>query len=124
MPTSFPCRFRVVGLTSTQRLRKKLQTEQYLADRLIAEMIVRGEPAESFWPFVLSSLQSDSFYERYHGWVNLNIWFPRIAKQIEGFEPNAPTERCRNDVMKIENVEPCAAPLPRESDTVQSEGVR
>jgi hypothetical protein len=103
-------------LTPTEMLRKKLLTEHYIAYRLIAEMIVRGEPAESFWPFVLSALQSDSFYERYHGWENLNLWFPRIAQQIEGFDPNAPTERCRKYVTKIENVEPSAAPLPCASD--------
>ena len=110
--------------SSIERLRRKLKTDYFMADRLIAEMIVRGEPAESFWPFVLSLLRSDSFPERHSGWENLNIWFPRIAKQMEGFTPHAPTETCSRYVKKIENVEPCAAPLPRESDIEKSEGAR
>ena len=66
---------------STERLRKRLQTEHFIAHLLIAELIVRGEPVESFWPYILPLLQADSFYERYHGWENLNIWFPRIARK-------------------------------------------
>ncbi len=104
----------------TEVLRNRLQTGQYMADRLIAEMIIRGEPVESFWPYILSSLRSDSFYERAQGWDNLEVWFPRIAKQIEGFRPQDSVEACRRYVAKIENAEPCAAPLPRESDIKQS----
>jgi hypothetical protein len=101
----------------TERLRERLKTEYYVSHLLIAEMVVRGEPAESFWPYVLSSLRSDSFAERHSGWKNLNIWFPRMAKQIEGFRPQAPAETCREYVAKIENAEPSTAPLPRSSDT-------
>jgi hypothetical protein len=107
-------------MTSTESLRKKLHTESFFSDRLIAEMIVRGESVESFWPYILSLLQSSSFFERAYGWDNLNVWFPRIAKEIEGFEPQAPTERCREYVMRIANVEPCAAPLPRDSTVKRS----
>lgn len=108
--------------SSIERLRRKLKTDYFVADRLIAEMIVRGEPAESFWPFVLSLLRSDSFPERYSGWENLNIWFPRIAKQMEGFTPHDPIKISSRYVKKIENVEPCAAPLPRESDIEKTKG--
>ncbi len=100
-------------MTSTQRLREKLRTEYYIAERLIAEMVVRGEPAESFWPYVLSLLNSDSFFERAAGWENLKIWFPRIAKEIEGYNPQSPATICRRYVMKIEHSEPSAAPLLR-----------
>ncbi len=110
--------------SSIERLRRKLKTDYFMADHLIAEMIVRGEPAESFWPFILSLMQSRSFPERYSGWENLNIWFPTIAKQMEGFTPDGPTEMCRRYVKKIENVEPCSAPLPREQDIGQSEDDR
>jgi hypothetical protein len=104
-------------LTSTERLRKKLQTDQFQAAWLIAEMIRRGEPVESFWPWILSLLESDSFYERAHGWDNLNIWFPRIAKQIDGlYSPQTPTARCKKYVTRIRNAEPCAAPLPSDSE--------
>ena len=92
--------------SSIERLRRKLRTNYFMADRLIAELIVRGEPAESFWPLVLSLLRSESFPERYSGWKNLNIWFPRIAKQMEGFTPHRSTEVCSRYVKKIENVEP------------------
>lgn len=109
---------------SIGRLRRKLKTDYFMAERLIAEMIVRGEPAESFWPFILSLLRSDSFPERYSGWKNLNIWFPRLAKQMEGFTPHGPTEMRSRYVKKIENLEPCAAPLPRESDIEKLEGGR
>jgi hypothetical protein len=100
-------------MTSTQRLREKLRTEYPFADRLIAEMVVRGEPVESFWPYVLSLLNSDSFFERAAGWENLNIWFPGIAKQIEGYNPQDPATICRRYVMKVEHIEPSAAPLLR-----------
>jgi hypothetical protein len=113
-----------IKLTTTEGLRKKLQTEHYMSDRFIAEMIVRGEPVKSFWPYILSSLRSDSFYERYHGWVNLNIWFPRIAKQIEGFSPEDSMEWCRKYITKIENAEPNAAPLSPESAIGQSDHER
>ena len=45
---------------------------------------------------------------------NLQIWFPRIAKQIKGFDPAYSVESCRQYIRRIENAEPCAAPLPFE----------
>ncbi len=105
----------------TEPLKKRLAKDHGFAFRLIAELVLRGEPAESFWPFILLLLQSDSVSERYSGWENLNIWFPRIAKQIEGFTPHEPTEKCREYVKKVENVQPRAEPLPREAGSDQSD---
>ena len=105
-------------LTSTARLKNKLQTEHFHVAQLIAEMIVRGESVESSWPYILSSLRSDSLSERHCGWENLQIWFPSIAKQIKEFDPANPVERCREYVTKIESAEPCAAPLPIEPSFV------
>ena len=85
----------------------------------IAELVLRGEPVESFWPDVLSLLQSegrrDSYGERYYGWENLNIWFPGIAQRIEGFDPNGPPELRQEYVAKVENMVPCADPIPQDS---------
>ena len=43
-------RFRIKS-TSTERLRKRLETQYFISHLLIAEIVVRGEPAESFWPY-------------------------------------------------------------------------
>jgi hypothetical protein len=87
-------------------------------DQWIAELVIRGEPVESFWPDVLSLLRSEmrrnSYGERYYGWKNLKIWFPRIAILINGFDPNAPPAKRREYLAKIENTLPCAEPIPRE----------
>lgn len=109
---------------SKERLRKRLQTEHFIAHLLIAELIVRGEPVDSFWPYIMSLLQADSFYERYHGWENLNIWFPRIAKEIEGFDPSVSVERCRKHLVEITNVEPCAEPLSFDPERDSKIGLR
>jgi hypothetical protein len=108
--------------TRTEVLRRRLDGLKsecgFYAEQLIAEMVLRGEPAESFWPNVLSLLRSP-FPDNSHGWDNFNLWFPRIARQVHGFCPYDPPDRCRECVLKIENIEPCAAPLPRESHTEQ-----
>ncbi len=114
-------RFRIKS-TSTERLRKRLETQYFISHLLIAEIVVRGEPAESFWPYVLSLLRSDSSDQRRFGWQNLRIWFPRLAKQAEGFNPEDPVEKRSEQLRKIEGAEPCAEPLPRETEQDQSLG--
>jgi hypothetical protein len=113
-----------LGITKakTDTLRAKVKNGMtngyYAIEGWIAELVLRGEAVESFWPEVLSLLRSEgrrnSYGERYYGWENLNIWFPRIARLINKFDPNAPPNVRQELLAKIENAIPCADPLPRD----------
>lgn len=106
--------------SSTEKLMSELKEQYYVSHLLIAELVVRGEPVEQFWPYILSQVQSESSDQRRLGWHNLNIWFPRLAAQIEGFDPHASIEERKEKLKTIENAEPDAAALS--SEDAPSEG--
>lgn len=100
--------------SSTEQLKSELDEQYFVSHLLISELVVRGEPVEQFWPYVLSQVQSESSDQRSFGWHNLNIWFPRMANQVEDYDPHASTDACREKLKMIEKAEPDAAPLPPE----------
>jgi hypothetical protein len=106
--------------STTDKLKAELAERYFVSHLLIAELVVRGEPVEQFWPYILSLVKSDSSDRRHFGWHNLNIWFPRLAAQVHGFDPHALTEACREKLKAVEEAEPDAAPLP--SEGAPSEG--
>jgi len=91
---------------SVEKLKQDLEEQYFVSHLLIAELIRRGEAVQQFWPYVLSLLKSDSDHKRRFGWHNLNIWFPEFAKQLDGFDPHASTETCRERIQTIEAAEP------------------
>ena len=97
--------------TSTEELKSELKEQYYVSHLLIAELVIRGEPVEQFWPYVLSQVRGEFSDERRFGWENLRIWFPRMAQQVEGFDPCASTEACREKLKAIEAAEADARPL-------------
>jgi hypothetical protein len=80
--------------SSIAGLKSKLDRQFYLSHLIIAELVVRGEPVESFKSYVLALLHSDAADKRNFGWNNLRIWFPELAEKMEGFKPSNPTEEC------------------------------
>ena len=112
-------RFRVKR-RSIDRLKQDLEQQYFVSHLLIAELVVRGEPVEQFWPYILSLLGSDSSDERRFGWANLQLWLPRLAARIEGWNPHDSAAKCREQLRAIEDAEPDAGPLP--SEDASSEG--
>jgi hypothetical protein len=106
--------------SSTEQLKSELKEQYFVSHLLIAELVVRGEPVEQFWPYILSQVQSESSDQRRFGWRSLNVWFPRLAQQVEGFDPYASTDMCREKLKALEKAVPDAAPLS--SEGAPSEG--
>jgi hypothetical protein len=60
-------------------LRSRLDQEYYISHLIIAELVVRGEPIESFRDYVSELLRSDSPDRRRFGELNLQMW-PETAQ--------------------------------------------
>lgn len=66
--------------TDNMALRARLDKEYYLAHLIIAELIVRGEPVESFRDYVYSLRNSNSADRKRFGERIAEIW-PEIVNQ-------------------------------------------
>ncbi len=62
-------------------LRSRLDSEYYIAHLIIAELVIRGEPIESFSDYVAGLLSSDSSDRRNIGEAIVRIW-PETAKAV------------------------------------------
>src|SRR5262245_17911050 len=64
--------------SSTEALRERLKREYYISHLIIAELLTRGEPVESFRAAVLDQLRSGDADVRRFGEVNAELWFPGL----------------------------------------------
>ena len=64
--------------SKTETLRAKIDRQPFVAHLLIAELLSRGEPLESFREAVTKQLQSSSPLEREFGERNAKLWFPDL----------------------------------------------
>lgn len=69
-------------------LRSRLEREYYISHLMIAELLLRGEPIESFRDYVSELLRSDSPDRRRFGERILQIW-PETA-QLPPSSPSSP----------------------------------
>ena len=91
--------------TSTEKLKTELlDGKSYFPHIWIDELVKRGERVEQFWPYILSLLESNDSEERHQGRSNLSMWFPRLFKYVEGFDPDESTEVCREKLKGIEEL--------------------
>ena len=63
---------------TSSELRSRLDREYFISHKIIAELISRGEPVESFRGIVASQLYSKSADVRRFGYGNAKVWFPDL----------------------------------------------
>jgi hypothetical protein len=66
--------------SSAGDLRRRLESQYFVSHLIIAELVTRGEPVESFRDLVVRQLNSDSPDVRRFGEANAALWFPELAK--------------------------------------------
>jgi hypothetical protein len=66
--------------SSNDDLRERLKSQYFISHLIIAELLVRGEPLETFRETVRAQLASSSPDERQFGLANANIWFPDLIE--------------------------------------------
>ncbi len=76
--------------STTSNLRERIKSEYYLSVWIIAELVVRGEPVESFREAVRAQLDSPNADERRFGLANAEIWFPEMAGRQPSASQTAP----------------------------------
>ena len=76
---SFWFLWRSLRRASVTDLRSRLVREYYISHLIIAELVRRGEPVESFRPVVEQQLASPSADVQRFGNANARMWFPELA---------------------------------------------
>ena len=64
---------------SVADLRSRLEREYFISHLIIAELVTRGEPVESFRSVVEHQLASQSADVQRFGRANAQVWFPELA---------------------------------------------
>lgn len=64
---------------SVTDLRSRLEQEYFISHLIIAELVTRGEPVESFRSVVEHQLASQSADVQRFGRANAQLWFPELA---------------------------------------------
>jgi hypothetical protein len=59
----------------------RLDREPFMSHLVIAELVVRGEPVESFRNVVIAQLSSASPDLQQYGRANAKLWFPDLVEQ-------------------------------------------
>lgn len=90
-------------LSDSSKLKKRLEKEFFISHLIISELVVRGEDAEQFKDYTLNLLQSEYSNQRRFGWYNLNIWFPELAKKLEFYDCENPTEEHKLKISEFRN---------------------
>lgn len=64
---------------SVADLRSRLEREYFISHLIIAELVIRGEPVESFRSIVEQQLASQTADVQRFGRANAQVWFPELA---------------------------------------------
>ena len=65
---------------SVADLRSQLERRYFISHLIIAELVTRGEPVESFRSIVEQQLASQSTDVQRFGRANAQVWFPEIVR--------------------------------------------
>lgn len=90
-------------LSDSSKLKNRLETDFFISHLIIAELVIRGEDTEQFKDYVLNLLQSEYSNQRRFGWHNLNIWFPELAKNLEYYDSENPTDEHKSKILEFRN---------------------
>lgn len=90
-------------LSDSSKLKKRLEKEFFISHLIIAELVVRGENTEQFKDYALNLLQSEYSNQRRFGWHNLTIWFPELAKNLESYDCENPTDEHKLKILEFRN---------------------
>lgn len=112
---------RYLKKSSTVKLKRKLSEEYYVAQLLIAELVVRGEDVEQFFPHITDMLKSSNRDERIHGLRNLQIWFPRMASRLNQFDTMEETEALKDALNELCKCDPDAGPILETERQIQTQ---
>ena len=66
--------------SSNGRLRQRLETQNYISHIIIAELVARGEPVETFRDLIVSQIASRNPDVRRFGELNAKLWLPDLSK--------------------------------------------
>ena len=72
-------------------LRSRLDSQYFISHLIIAELVVRGEPVESFRDYVFGLVHSDCLDRQAFGEHNRRLWFPDAEQPSGGSSGSAPT---------------------------------
>jgi hypothetical protein len=64
---------------SVAELRSRLDRQYYISHLIIAQLVIRGEPVESFRSIVEQQLASPSTDVQRFGRANAQMWFPELV---------------------------------------------
>jgi hypothetical protein len=64
---------------SVAELRSRLDRQYYISHLIIAQLVIRGEPVESFRSIVEQQLASPSTNVHRFGRANAQMWFPELV---------------------------------------------
>jgi len=64
---------------SVADLRSRLEREYYISHLIVAQLVMRGEPLESFRSIVEQQLASESADVQRFGRANAQMWFPELV---------------------------------------------
>jgi len=68
----------------------------------LLQLSARGENVTAHLPRLMEMLESDVPAKRLHGWDAVRIVFPPHAERLEGFDPRATVEQCRDRVAQAQ----------------------
>ena len=81
---TFRSLLRSLRSASSPALRSRLGREYFISHLIIAELVNRGEPVESFRPLVVEQLNSKSPDVQRFGRGNAKRWFPELLGPTAG----------------------------------------
>jgi len=77
---------------STAKLRRVFQDDQYYIYHLaLASLMARGEDISAEKNIIVALLASDEADRRRFGWGSLQLGYPDLAAQLEGFDAEKPS---------------------------------
>ena len=102
---------RCLKRSSTEELKRKVHKETHVAHLLIAELAVRGENVDDFFPDIIDMLRSEAADIRMNGIRNLQIWFPKMSDRFEQLDFREGSREFQMAVNELSQQQPDSSPF-------------